>query len=44
MLKLHHFILAGAALTFTMQSQATLIYDTDVTPNVIFGSGNANGG
>lgn len=33
----------GGALAFSQGAQATLLYDQNVTPNVIFGSGNGNG-
>lgn len=37
-------MMLAAALAFSTVSQAAITYDDDVTPGVIFGSGNANGG
>ncbi len=42
------FVIAGAVITSasflgTLPAQAQLLYDQNVTPDVIFGSGNANG-
>ncbi len=43
MRKPYQLVLAGVALSLSMQSHATLMYNQNVVPDVIFGSGNANG-
>lgn len=44
MVRISHAAIAAAALALTTGAvQAALVYDANVTPDVIFGSGNANG-